>query len=144
MTLTSLSLRRSSPKTWVSNGAIGLTRLWHSIAPSSNCLITGGGFGATARSFRLSRGLSNLTRPDNWTSSSLCVLRDYQQQLFRDYHCVLDDPRLSVHLPQSQMRQQRLMVRPHPFSSRNSLHWLSQLLRDLDLQMVMLPPRRAC
>ena len=33
------------------------------------------------------------------------------------------------------MCPQRRMQRPHPFSSRNSLHWHSQLLRDL--QMVM-------
>ena len=53
------------------------------------------------------------------------------------------NPLISVHLcicPPSLMHQQRLMPRPHPFSSRNSLH--SQLLRDL--QMVMLPPLRAC
>ena len=61
------------------------------------------------------------------------------QHLLRDYHCVLADPaRLSVHLPLSLMRQQRLMPRPHPLSSRNSLHWHSQSLRDL--QIVMLAP----
>ena len=45
-------------------------------------------------------GLSNpnfriaddLTRPDDWMSSSLCALRDIHQQLLRDYHCVLPDP----------------------------------------------------
>ena len=51
-------------------------------------------------------------------------------------------PRLRVHLPPSLTHQQRLMERPHAFSSRNSLHRHSQLLRDM--QMVMLPPLRAC
>ena len=40
------------------------------------------------------------------------------------------------------MLPQRLRARPHPFSSRNSTHWRSQLPRDL--QMVLPLLRRAC
>ena len=33
----------------------------------------------------------DLTRPETWMSSSLCALRDIQQRLLWDYHCVLAD-----------------------------------------------------
>ena len=47
-------------------------------------------------------------------------------------------PRPRVTLPMPLMDQQRLMVQPHVFSSRNSLHF------PRDLQMIMLTPPRAC
>ena len=57
-------------------------------------------YSATARSVHWFGGSSNptfwiaddLTRPDDWMSSSLCALRDIHQRLLRDYHCVLADP----------------------------------------------------
>ena len=47
-------------------------------------------------------------------------------------------PRLRVHLPPSLTHQQRLMARPHAFSSRNSLRF------PRDLSTIMLTPPRAC
>ena len=62
-------------------------------------------YSATARSVRLFSGLSNptfwisddLTRPDDWQSSSMCALRDIHQRLLRDYHCVIADPPAQGH-----------------------------------------------
>ena len=62
-------------------------------------------YSATARSVRWFSGLSNptfwisddLTRPDDWQSSSMCALRDIHQRLLRDYHCVIADPPAQGH-----------------------------------------------